>query len=89
MGEFKQVSRRLLFVGLYRNNAINDDHPFSLQLLHLHMSSSINVTEIKLHSLTKESVVDIISTEFRLTRRHVVELADVVYKKTSGKLRPS
>ena len=85
VGGFDHISHRLLFVGSYRDNAIDKGHPFSLQLSYLRLSSSTVVTEIKLKNLTKEAVVDIISTELRLTRRHVVELADVIYKKTSGK----
>ena len=48
------------------------------------MASNVNTTEIKIHSLSKNDIVDVIGEVFKLPTRIVRDLADVTYKKTSG-----
>jgi len=84
LGSLKHLSRRCLFVGLYREDEVDDSHPVSILYNSLQKSDNVNTTEIKLCSLTKKNVEDIIMRELRLTRRSVAELANVVHKKTSG-----
>lgn len=84
VGGIKSIRRRCLFVGSYRDNAIRDDHPFRLHYSLLQENSNVNTTKIKLPSLSKDAVKDMLMTELRLPRRMIVELADTVHKKTSG-----
>lgn len=77
-------SNQLLFVGMNRDNEINNSHPFSNQLVPLKKCNNIDLAEIKLSSLSREDVVDMISHEFRLPGRLVRELAKEVHHKTSG-----
>ncbi|KAL7549362.1 hypothetical protein ACHAWF_012634, partial [Thalassiosira exigua] len=84
LGQREDISRRCLFVGLYRSDEIDCDHPFAMQCSLLQRSNQINVTEIALSGLSKDGVVDMLMLSLKLPRRMVVELADVVFKKTSG-----
>jgi len=84
IGGLQHTNRRCLFVGLFRHEEIDDDHPLSIQRSYLQMSSLINTTEIKLFSLSKDDVVEMAMVVLRLPWRIVAELADLVYKKTSG-----
>ncbi|KAL9181842.1 hypothetical protein ACHAXT_012185 [Thalassiosira profunda] len=85
VGSSKSVCGRCLFVGLYRNDEIDSDHPFSIQHAYLQMmTSNVTTTNITLSSLLTRDMEDMLMVELRLTRRMVRELADVVHKKTSG-----
>ena len=85
LGEnLRQSCRCCLFIGLYREDEVDDDHPFSIQYSYLQMSSSINATELEIASLKKKDVEDMITSELKLPQRFCGELADAVYKKTSG-----
>ena len=75
---------RLLCVGMYRDNEIDETHPFAKQLRMFRKCSTVNVTEISLPSLSREDVADMIMSELRLPRRLVCRLADIIHKKTSG-----
>ena len=75
---------RLLCVGMYRDNEIDQTHPFTKQLRMFHKCSTVNVTEISLPSLSRDDVADMIMSELRLPRRLVCRLADIIHKKTSG-----
>ena len=72
-------------MGLYREDEVTETHPFSIQYSHLQMNSGVTLTDIKLSTLSRDDVIDILMTEFRLPRRVVRDLADVVYKKTAGR----
>ena len=85
MGSIKHINRHCLFVGLYREDEVTETHPFSIQYSHLQMNSNVNLTDIKLSTLSRFDVIDILMTEFRLPQRVVKDLADVVYKKTAGR----
>lgn len=69
---------------MYRDNDVTETHPLSNQISALRKSSSVSVTEMKLLSLSKDDVEDMIMSKLRLTRRLVTGLADIVHKKTSG-----
>ena len=74
----------LLAVGMYREEAITESHPLTNQMALLQNSYNANVSEIKLSSLSRNDVVDMLSSELRLPKRLVQRLASAVYKKTSG-----
>ena len=73
-----------LCIGMYRDNEIDELHPFAKELDTLQKATNVNLTEINLPSLSRDDVTDMIMSELRLPRRLVYELADVVHKKTSG-----
>ena len=75
---------RLLCVGMYRDNEIDETHPFAKQLRMFQKCSTVNVTEISLPSLSRDDVADMIMSELRLPRRLICRLADIIHKKTSG-----
>mmetsp|Transcript_30851 Transcript_30851/g.66674 ORF Transcript_30851/g.66674 Transcript_30851/m.66674 type:complete len:1679 (-) Transcript_30851:132-5168(-) len=84
-GSFKRVCSGCLFVGLFRHDEIGDHHPFTIQYSYLEMmTNNIKITKIKLSSLSKEDISDMLMAELRLPLRFVEQLADVVHKKTSG-----
>jgi len=78
------IQAPLLCVGIYRDDEITETHPFTKQLDKIQKSDTVDLTEIKLPSLTRDDVADMIMSELRLPRRLVYELADIVHKKTSG-----
>ncbi|KAL9189379.1 hypothetical protein ACHAXT_009054 [Thalassiosira profunda] len=85
LGGLKHISRRCLFAGLFRDNEIGDNHPLAIQMAYLQMMTcNINTTRIKVSSLSKHDIGDMLMMELRLPRRCVDELADAVQKKTSG-----
>lgn len=81
---YKHVRHRCLFMGLFRSNEVDEVHPLSVQRLCLDWSRTVNVMEIELSSLPREDVVEMLMEEFRLPRRMVATLADLVHKKTAG-----
>jgi len=85
VGGFKDICSRCLFIGLLRDDEVDDNHPFTVQHSYIKMMTScINTTEIKLPSLSKEDICDMLMSEFLLPQRYVVHLAKVVHMKTSG-----
>lgn len=84
LGDSSTNSRRCLFVGLYRSDELGDHSYFAVQHSMICLSSCINVTEIKLSSLSRENVEDMVMTVLKLPRRKVHHLVDLVYKKTTG-----
>jgi len=85
VGSLKHVSNRCLFVGSFRHDEIDENHPFSVQYSYLQMmTSNVNTTDIKLSSFSKKDIAIMISEEFHLPCRVVSGLADIVHKKTSG-----
>mmetsp|Transcript_4493 Transcript_4493/g.9952 ORF Transcript_4493/g.9952 Transcript_4493/m.9952 type:complete len:1333 (+) Transcript_4493:111-4109(+) len=84
LGNFKRICRRCLFVGMYRSNEVDDDHPFAIQQSLLQMSQDVNTTEIGLSSLSRPDIDEILMVELKLPRRIVADLSDSVHKKTSG-----
>ena len=84
VGQDQQGRRHFLFVGMYREEEIDQSHPLVEQLAALKNSSIVAVTEIKLSNLSTEDISDMIMSEMRLPRRLVWGLADEVQRKTSG-----
>eukprot|EP00581_Thalassiosira_minuscula_P019454 CAMPEP_0183717322 /NCGR_PEP_ID=MMETSP0737-20130205/10966_1 /TAXON_ID=385413 /ORGANISM="Thalassiosira miniscula, Strain CCMP1093" /LENGTH=1413 /DNA_ID=CAMNT_0025946739 /DNA_START=71 /DNA_END=4310 /DNA_ORIENTATION=+ len=84
LGTSGNASGRCLFVGAYRSDEVDDDHPLAIQKSMIILSQGLNTTEICLSSLSKTDIVDMLMTELKLPRRMVDELADIVRKKTSG-----
>ena len=83
IGGIKRIRHHCLFVGLFREEEV-EMTPFSIQYTYLQTSSHINSSEIKLPGLSKDVMVDMMTEEFRLPKRYVRELADIVFKKTAG-----
>lgn len=84
LGNLKHSGRRCLFIGLYREDEVDDSHQLSILLNTLQKGVGVNTTNIKLSSLTKKNVQEMVSREFRLPRRLIVEFAAAIHKKTSG-----
>ncbi|KAL7545479.1 hypothetical protein ACHAWF_008830 [Thalassiosira exigua] len=85
VGNLKNSSRRCLFVGLFREDEVSDKHHLAIQRKNMQNSdNSVKVTDIKVSSLTRGHVEDMVMRGLRLPRRLVVGLADLVQKKTSG-----
>ena len=78
------IQAPLLCIGIYRDDEITETHPFTKQLDKIKKSDTVDLTEIKLPSLSRDDVADMIKTELRLSRRLVCELAGLVHKKTCG-----
>ena len=91
LGSYDDIKQRCLFIGLYRNEKVSNEgmglhegmNPFSVQYF-LQNCSNIHTSEVKLSGLSKDDLTYMLMEEFRLPRRIVVELADVVHKKTTG-----
>ena len=84
IGNVEHIRRHCLFVGLYREDEVDGKHPLSTQMEDLEANKSINISRIKLPSLSKDDVIEMVMTEFHLPQRIVLELASVVHKKTAG-----
>ncbi|KAL7462203.1 hypothetical protein ACHAXS_002590 [Conticribra weissflogii] len=79
-------AHRILFVGLYRDNEVNDNHPLVAQLARLRQSESVNVKEMSLSTFSKGDISSMIASELRLPTRIVSELGDIVHRKSSGNI---
>ena len=74
------IGRRFILFSLYRDDEVRN--PFSDH--YSYVLDRCDVTAIHVSSLAREAVADMLMGELRLPRRFVLELADVVWKKTSG-----
>jgi len=83
VGRLPNGRNNFLFIGCYRDG-IGERHPLTAHLSEFRRHHDIGLTEINLNKLSIDDVTDIIMTELRLPRRLVVELANIVHKKTSG-----
>eukprot|EP00957_Ditylum_brightwellii_P155383 11828029-Ditylum_brightwellii.AAC.1 len=72
-----------LFVGSYRDNEIDTNHPLSIELNELE-SKKVHITTINLTSISKEDTNLMISDTIRMPQKQTGSLSDVVYKKTCG-----
>jgi predicted ATPase len=84
LGNVELIRRHCLFVGLYREDEVDAKHPLSSQFANLEANMSINISRVKLSSLSKDDVIEMVMQEFHLPHRIVHELASVVHKKTAG-----
>ena len=84
VANMKGACQRCLFVGLFREDEIDENHPFSVRYTHLQLCNNINISETKLSSFSRDSVDEMLMSEFRLPRRYINELSEQVYKKSSG-----
>ena len=83
VGRLPNGRNNFLFIGCYRDG-IGERHPLTAHLSEFRRHHDIGLTEINLNKLSIDDVTDIIMTELRLPRRLVLELANIVHKKTSG-----
>ena len=85
-GQHQEEGRKnnLLFIGLYRDDEVTQSHPLAIELDALRKNNYVNVTDIKLPSLSRDDVTDMIMTEMHLARRLVSGLAGIIFKKTAG-----
>lgn len=84
IGNVEHIRGHCLFVGLYREDEVDAKHPLTTQFKDLEANMSINISRIKLSSLSKDDVIEMVMQEFHLPHRIVLELASVVHKKTAG-----
>jgi len=75
---------RCICVVTCRSNEVSEFHPLTLHFNRLKECKHTNVTEIKLSSLTKDNVIEMVMTEMRLPKRMVGEFAEIVHRKTLG-----
>eukprot|EP00984_Skeletonema_dohrnii_P012934 scaffold5299_cov102-Skeletonema_dohrnii-CCMP3373.AAC.2 len=83
VGRLPSGRSNFLFIGCYRDG-ISEQHPLTVLSAELRRHQDISLTEMSLNKLSIDDVTDIIMTELRLPRRLVLELANIVHKKTSG-----
>ncbi|KAK1738459.1 putative AAA ATPase [Skeletonema marinoi] len=83
VGRLPSGRSNFLFIGCYRDG-ISEQHPLTVHLADFRRHQDISLTEMSLNRLSIDDVTDIIMTELRLPRRLVLELANIVHKKTSG-----
>eukprot|EP00984_Skeletonema_dohrnii_P007450 scaffold2701_cov137-Skeletonema_dohrnii-CCMP3373.AAC.9 len=83
VGRLPSGRSNFLFIGCYRDG-ISEQHPLTVLSAELRRHQDISLTEMRLNRLSIDDVTDIIMTELRLPRRLVLELANIVHKKTSG-----
>ncbi|WP_375749244.1 diguanylate cyclase [Vibrio sp. HN007] len=76
-------SRHCLILGAYRDNEVDERHPFSQMYQSLEKEEA-RVTKINLQPLKEESVTEILADTLRLQTEDVVDLSTLVYSKTSG-----
>lgn len=84
VGQDESSRQRFLFLGMYRDDEINDGHPLASEINIFRDSSSVDVTLLELSPLSKSDIMIMVMSETRLTRRHVKTLVDVVHKVTIG-----
>jgi predicted ATPase len=78
IGKLPDANRRLLFIGMYRDDEIALPHHFTTQYDCLKRNTSASVLDIGLNSLSKDDLTDMISTSLRLPRRTVLDFSDII-----------
>lgn len=73
----------LFFVGSYRDNEIDDTHPLTGLMRHLH-ESAVSFATIPLTSLSESHVRQLISDSIKTGIESVQQLARIVYEMTGG-----
>ena len=77
-------SQRLLVVGTYRDDEVDEDHILSNYLNKFNSSASVSVRNIHLDAITKSDANVLVSEAIRLPVRQTQILTDAVYVKTLG-----
>jgi predicted ATPase len=72
-----------LFIGAYRENEVNDEHPLTLTL-HETKKRGATVKLISLGSLVLSDVQQMNCTTLHISRKKALPLAELVYQKTDG-----
>ncbi|HRI66125.1 MAG TPA: AAA family ATPase [Polyangium sp.] len=75
-------SGRLLVLGAYRTNEVDDSHPLTAALKT--MSGTMNVKAVELGPLDARDVGQFIADALGSTREGCADLTDVIYEKTRG-----
>eukprot|EP00804_Cyclotella_cryptica_P017040 CCRYP_003283-RA/>CCRYP_003283-RA protein AED:0.04 eAED:0.04 QI:319/0.66/0.5/1/1/0.75/4/0/1292 len=76
---------RVLFVGLYRSDEVDNDHILSkMYFPAFHAMATLEVHIIQLHAMTKKACNSMISYALRLPHRLTRSLADIAHAKTLG-----
>ena len=75
--------RSLMFVGSYRSNEVDQDHPLVAHMSQL-QGSEVPFLNIKLSSMDKSSINALISDTLKLSPLLTRPLSDAAYSKTSG-----
>ena len=79
-----QEEAHVTFVGSFRDNEVDENHPLSVILNNLQSDSSINFTNISLPGFTVSTLNDVLSDCLCLPVRRVRSLSEVVIQKTDG-----
>ncbi|MES0489121.1 MAG: AAA family ATPase [Leptospirales bacterium] len=75
--------RCILFIGTYRKNEVNDEHPFLLMLEKL-KREKIPWTNNAIEPLDKDQILQMISAAFGKQSKDTKQLTDLVHSKTKG-----
>jgi len=74
----------VMFVGSYRCNEVDDDHPLARVLKKFDSDSSVNLTNISLSGFTVDTLNEMLSESLRMPVRRVRSLSEMVIQKTDG-----
>mmetsp|Transcript_20431 Transcript_20431/g.44255 ORF Transcript_20431/g.44255 Transcript_20431/m.44255 type:complete len:1572 (-) Transcript_20431:548-5263(-) len=74
----------VMFVGSYRCNEVDDDHPLARVLKKFDSDSSVNLTNISLSGFTVDTLNEMLSESLRMPVRRVRSLSEMVMQKTDG-----
>ena len=73
----------LLLVGAYRDNEVDEAHPFMLMLAEVE-KAQVKVNDIKLKPLNAENINQLIADTLHKDIHECRDLADIIYRKTNG-----
>ena len=78
-----EASKAAMFIGCYRDNEVDENHPVAENIGGILMSL-VPLATVRLDNLDKESVNDLCSDVLQLSPRLTGQLAETLYSKTSG-----
>jgi predicted ATPase/predicted Ser/Thr protein kinase len=73
----------LLFIAAYRDNEVDDSHPFMMSLSEIQKTAAI-LTEVKIKELEEIHIIQMLADTLKESDEKVKPLADLIKKKTSG-----
>ena len=76
-------SQYCLIIGAYRDNEVDERHPFIRMLTQLELGQH-NITKVTLPSLSQDTLADIIADTIKQPKDHVSQLAQLIFEKTAG-----
>lgn len=76
----EETNKKLLLIGAYRNNEVNEIHPVK----NIVKSNSERLTQIRLQPLDKKDIQKIVCESLKREDSSSIELSNFLYKKTDG-----